>query len=108
MASDPAAHIRDTIAGHEWSPTTAFPARLEHLRRLLQDEVNGLPARPSFSPRVPIVFDLALDDLALVLPPSECRLLAHLRTRRPLRALIGTPGFHGVSRLNQRLQRLLS
>jgi hypothetical protein len=105
---DIVAEIREALATRAWAPTIPFTTRLGTLRRLLQERVNRLHPGPALVPRLPIVFGLGLDDLALILPPSEHQLLAHLRARKPLRALVGTPGFHNVSRLNERLQRLLS
>src|SRR5205823_5296183 len=84
-----------------------FSTRFSALRRLVQETLNRLPSEATFLARVPVRLRLTLDDLALVLPPSERRLLDHLRARKPLRALVGTPGFHTVRRLNERLQRLL-
>src|SRR5437016_33011 len=108
MASDAMREIREALAARHWAPTATFETRLGELRRLVQERSDRLPRKLDFLPRVPIVLPLLLDDLALVLPPSEQGLLEHLRARRPLRALLGTPGFHSVSRLNHRLQRLLS
>jgi hypothetical protein len=82
-------------------------SRLLALQRALQTEIDRQPdlfARP----RIAVTIRLTLDDLAWLLPPAEQRLLAHLRARKPLRALDGTRGCHTVSRRNERLQRLLS
>ena len=100
--------IREALTAKCWPPTVPFSTRLSELRRLLQARFDRLPRSSAFVPRVPIALPLPLDDLVLVLPPSERRLLHHLRARRPLRDLVGTPGFHSVSRLNHRLQRLAS
>jgi hypothetical protein len=77
------------------------------LERLLQQHFDRLP-NARFTPRVEMPIRLSLDDLALILPRTEQRLLAHLRATKPLRALDGTPGFHTTSRRNERLQRLLA
>jgi len=108
MATDSMREIREALAARHWAPTATFETRLGELRRLLQQRFDRLPRDLEFLPRVPIVLPLSLNDLALVLPPSEQRLLEHLRARRPLRARVGSAGFHSISRLNDRLQRLLS
>ena len=108
MATDVIGGIREALAARHWPATATFETRLGELRRLVQERSDRLPRKLDFLPRVPIVLPLLLDDLALALPPSEQGLLEHLRARRPLRALLGTHGFHSVSRLNHRLQRLLS
>ncbi len=100
--------IRAALTARRWAPTVPFPTRLGELRRLLQTRFDRLPRSRDFLPRMPIPLPLSLDDLALILPPSEHRLLDHLCARRPLRDLLGLPGFHSVSRLNSRLQRLAS
>jgi len=105
MVTDP---IWEALTARRWAPTVSFSTRLGELRQLLQTRLDRLPRSRELVPRVPIVMPLLLDDLALVLPPSERRLLDHLRARRPLRDLIGTPGFHSISRLNHRIQRLAS
>jgi len=98
--------IRGALTGRSWAPTVPFLTRLGELRYLLQARFDQLPRSRGCVPRVPIAVPLPLDDLALVLPPSERRLLDHLCARKPLRDLLGLPGFHSVSRLNFRLQRL--
>lgn len=101
--------IREALGARRWTPTTPFSARLFVLRRLLQENCDRLPADEEFVARVPIIIRrLTLGDLALLLPPSELRLLGHVRARRPLRYLVGTCGFRSVSRVNHRLQRLLA
>src|SRR5437899_4006824 len=100
--------IRGALTGRSWAPTVPFLTRLGELRYLLQARFDQLPRSRGCVPRVPIAGSLPLDDLALILPPSEHRLLDHLCARRPLRDLLGLPGFHSVSRLNSRLQRLAS
>ena len=100
--------IREALNAQKWAPTTPFSTRLGELRRLLQQRFDRLPRNPDFDPRVPVVLRLTLDDLALLLPPSERYLLEHLRARKPLCALVGTPGFHSRSRVNHRLQRVIS
>lgn len=91
-----------------WRPTTPFAARLAAFRRLAQNSLDRAPSRDPFEVRVPITLKLTIDDLATLLPPAEHRLLEHIRARKPLDELIGTTGFHSVSRLNRRLQTLLS
>jgi hypothetical protein len=100
--------IRQALTARGWAPTVPFSIRLGELRGLLQARFDRLPRSRDFAPRVPIALPLPLDDLALVLPPSERRLLDHLRARRPRRDLVRTRSFHSVSRLNHRLQRLAS
>ena len=100
--------IREALTGRSWAPTVPFSTRLGEMRWLLQTRFDRLPRSRELIPRVPIVLPLPLDDLALVLPPSERRLLDHLCARRPVRELLGSPGFHSISRLNHRLQRLAS
>src|SRR5438477_4951026 len=97
--------IREALTGRAWPPTVPFSARLAELRRLLQAGFDRLPRSRDFVPRVAVTVPLPLDDLALVLPSSERRLLDHLRARRPVRELRGSPGFHSISRLNHRVQR---
>jgi hypothetical protein len=104
----PSDAIREALAARQWPPTLPFSTRLCELRRLLQGRFDRLPADAGFGARVPIIVPLTLEDLALLLPPSEHRLLEYLRSRQRLRAFVGTPGFHSTSRLNHRLQRLLS
>jgi hypothetical protein len=107
MSTDAMREIREALASHRWATTTPFSTRLGDLRRLLQERFDRLPAGPAFTARVPIVLAPTLDELVLILPPTERRLLDHVRARRPLRDLLGTRGFHNVSRLNTRLQRVL-
>jgi hypothetical protein len=95
------------LQARPWAPQASFASRLLALQRALQTHIDRQPdlfARP----RVAVTIRLTLDDLAWLLPPAEQRLLAHLRARKPLRALDGTRGCHTVSRRNERLQRLLS
>jgi hypothetical protein len=99
--------LRLVLPERAWAPSVPFKARLVALERALQAFVDRLPSAP-FTRRVPVSVRLTLDDLAVILPPTEQRLLTHLRARRPLRDLDGTPGFHTRSRRNERLQRLLS
>jgi hypothetical protein len=91
----------------QWQERATFSARLVALERALQADLDRLQD-VQFTPRVPVTVRLTLDELATLLPPAEHRLLVHLRARRPLRALDGTPGFRTTSRRNERLQRLLS
>ena len=88
-----------TLRHHRWPGRATFAARLAHLERLLQQHFDRLP-NPPFRPRVALSVRLSLDELASVLPPTEQRLLVHLRARQPLRRLDGPR--------NDRLQRLLS
>jgi len=90
-----------------WPARATFTARLAALEYALQVEFDRFED-PSFTPRVPVTVRLTLDELAAILAPAEHRLLAHLRARKPLRALDGTPGFRTTSRRNARLQLFLS
>ena len=103
MAEALAARLR----ARRWAPNATFAARLVSFERDLQAVLDRVPD-PRSAPRVPATLRLALDDLAVLLPPAEKALLDHLRERRPLKALDGTPGFKTVSRRNERIQRLLS
>ncbi|HLK09792.1 MAG TPA: hypothetical protein VKW76_00245 [Candidatus Binatia bacterium] len=98
---------RPESSDHPWSPRVPFRARLCALQRELQRHCDRR-STPSFTARVAVTGRLRLDQLAQLLPPAEARLLAHLRARKPLTALDGTPGFRTVSRRNEHLQRLLS
>jgi hypothetical protein len=100
--------LRRELAAQRWHPCTPFDKRLVTLRRVLQAALDQLPVRHSYEPRIAVTVRLELEELALLLPPTEQRLLAHLRARKPLRSLIGTRGFRTAARLNERLQRLLS
>jgi len=95
------------VLARPWPARATFTARLAALEYALQVELDRAEDSPS-SPRLPVTVQLTLDELASILPPAEQRLLIHLRTRKPLRALDGTPGFRSRTRRNARLQLLLS
>src|SRR5262245_47868886 len=103
MGAELAARLHE----RRWAPQATFAARLSDLERDLQAVLNRVPNLTG-APRVAATLRLSLDDLAAILPPAEKALLDHLRTRRPLKGLDGTPGFKTVSRRNERLQGLLS
>jgi len=95
------------VLARPWPARATFTARLAALEYALQVELDRVED-PSSALRLPVTVRLTLDELAAILPPAEHRLLAHLRARKPLRALDGTPGFRTTSRRNARLQLLLS
>jgi len=97
---------RRELAGHRWAQNVPFGQRLAVLRNRLQRLFDRLPDAGSM-PRVAVTVPLELDDLAIILPPTEQRLLAHIRARRPLRDLLGTQGFRTVARRDKRVQRLV-
>jgi hypothetical protein len=87
-------------------PATTFAARLSMASALIQAQVDRLPTR--FVPRIQVTTLLTLEELALLLPPAEQRLLAHLQSGAPLNALLETPGFRNRKRRDDRLRLLLS
>jgi hypothetical protein len=98
--------VAEVLAG-PWPARATFTARLAALEYALQVELDRVEG-PTSTPRLPVTVRLTLDELAAILPPAEHRLLVHLRARKPLRALDGTPGFRTRSRRNARLQLLIS
>jgi len=96
------------MAEDELAPTTTFRSRLAAFRARLQAVLDERPADAMFEPRLPVRVRLTVDDLAALLPPAERRLLGHLRARKPLRGLVGLPGYRSQARLSTTLQRLLS
>jgi hypothetical protein len=95
------------VLARPWPVRATFTARLAALEYALQVELDRAEG-PTSTRRLPVTVQLTLDELAAILPPAEHRLLAHLRARKPLRTLDGTPGFRTTSRRNVRLQLLLS
>jgi hypothetical protein len=87
-------------------PTTTFSARLSMASDRIQAQVDRLPTL--FVPRVQVTTLLTLEELALLLPPAEQRLLVHAQSGAPLDALLGTPGFRSRKRRDDRLRLLLS
>lgn len=94
--------------GRAWAPTVPFRSRLATFRGELQTVLDKHASADCFQPRLPVTVRISLDELAGLLPPAEGRLLVHLRARRPLERLVGSPGYRSRARLNAALQRLLS
>jgi hypothetical protein len=100
--------VRQELLNQNWSPSLSFADRLVKFRRLLQKHLDPIPDAHAFEPRVAISPRLTLDDLALLLPPTEQRLLAHLRARKPFSEIDGTTGFRTARWRTIVLQRLVS
>ena len=107
-AADGAAADWDALKARQWPPSTPFRTRLRALQEVLQGVFDRAPKPEASVARVAVTMRLSLGDLAVLLPPAEQRLLAHLRARRPLKALLGTPGFHSRRRLDDHLRLVVS
>lgn len=108
MPTPTLAELHAELAQLRWAPRTPFSARLAKFRELVQSFFSAVPPLSPFEPRTAVTPRLTLDELAPLLPPTEQRLLAHLRARQRLRDLIGQPGFHSASRMHAVTQRVLS
>ena len=89
MSTPPKIGSLDALARHRWHRHATFITRLAALRRVTQREIDRLPNHYPHIPRVRATTKISLDELALVLPPREKRILDHLRAKKPPATCIG-------------------